>query len=257
MPKIVDKAQKRLEIARIALDLLADEGFTVSVSRIAEKAGLSKGSLYVYFESREELILFALKDWTAQMMHFTGGSLESLQEAPERFREYCCLVSEEFVKDPRALKILVTVVQMSFENQELFQENNALAEYFRFFRKVIIGVIEAGVKVGVFVPEIAENPRVTAINILAYLDGIALHYWMGRDFSIEQQVNQFIDRMLGTSTLENPGKTNHENVDTEPHPLLGFAQAMACIYGCRSGDHSDGLGIQPDHPGCKVVDPPA
>ena len=206
MPKIVDKAQKRLEIARITLDLLADEGFTVSVSRIAEKAGLSKGSLYVYFESREELILFALKDWTAQLMHFAGGSLESMRETPERFREYCYMVTEEFVKDPRALKIIVTVVQMSFENQALFQENNALAEYFEFFRRVVIDVIEAGVRTGVFAPEVADEPRVTAINILAYLDGLALHYWMGRDFNIEDQVNQFVDRMLGTSASEDCGK---------------------------------------------------
>ena len=196
---------KRQEIARITLNLLAEEGFTVSVNRIAQEAGLSKGSLYVYFDSRDELILCALKDWTDQLIQYAGGSLESMKDTPERFRDYCSTITEGFVKDPRALKILVAVVQMSFEDKSLFEESDALAQYIGFFRKAVVEIIESGVKAGVFAPESAKSPQVTAINILAFLDGLALHYWMGRDFDIEEQVNAFVDRMLGTRYSESSG----------------------------------------------------
>ena len=41
-----------------ALELFANEGyFTTSISKIAKKAGISKGLMYNYFESKEELLI--------------------------------------------------------------------------------------------------------------------------------------------------------------------------------------------------------
>jgi AcrR family transcriptional regulator len=197
MPKVVDKAKKREEIAKIALNLLADEGFNVPVSRIAQKVGLSKGSLYVYFESRDELILFALKSWTVELMQFSDGNLDSIKDSPEQFRDYCYAATEGFVQDPRSLKIMVAIVQLSFSNKTLLREGNVFLEYMQFFRRVVIDVIESGVKAGIFAPESAKSPRVTVINILAFLDGLALHYWMGSDFDIKEQIDHFLNNMLG------------------------------------------------------------
>lgn len=48
---------KRQQIMDAALDLFANEGFhATSIHRIAKKAGISKGLMYNYFESKEELL---------------------------------------------------------------------------------------------------------------------------------------------------------------------------------------------------------
>ena len=48
---------RKKEIMDTALELFASEGFDVtSISRIAARAGISKGLLYNYFESKEDLI---------------------------------------------------------------------------------------------------------------------------------------------------------------------------------------------------------
>jgi len=52
------REQKISLIMQTALELFAHEGYyPTSISRIAERAGISKGLMYNYFESKEELIL--------------------------------------------------------------------------------------------------------------------------------------------------------------------------------------------------------
>lgn len=52
------REQKIDLIMHTALDLFANEGYyPTSISKIAQKAGISKGLMYNYFESKEDLIL--------------------------------------------------------------------------------------------------------------------------------------------------------------------------------------------------------
>ncbi|OXM61221.1 MULTISPECIES: TetR/AcrR family transcriptional regulator [Amycolatopsis] len=60
VPKIVDRPQRRREIAEALLRLIAREGIeTVSVRTVAAEAGLSPGAVQKYFSTREELFHFA------------------------------------------------------------------------------------------------------------------------------------------------------------------------------------------------------
>lgn len=59
MPRIVDHGQRRGEIAEALWRIAAQEGLeTVSLNRVAEEAGVSKGRVQHYFGSREELLGF-------------------------------------------------------------------------------------------------------------------------------------------------------------------------------------------------------
>lgn len=51
------REERREQIMHVALELLATEGFAhVTIAKIADKAGISKGLLYNYFENKEHLI---------------------------------------------------------------------------------------------------------------------------------------------------------------------------------------------------------
>jgi len=57
MPKIVDKAQMRSDIIAAALRVFMRKGFgATSMNDIAKEAHIAKGTLYLYFESKEKLI---------------------------------------------------------------------------------------------------------------------------------------------------------------------------------------------------------
>ena len=51
------RAEKALLIKQTALELFAENGYnTTSISQIAKKAGISKGLMYNYFKSKEDLL---------------------------------------------------------------------------------------------------------------------------------------------------------------------------------------------------------
>jgi TetR/AcrR family transcriptional regulator, transcriptional repressor of bet genes len=62
MPKIVDHAQRRDEIALVACRVVAAHGFEgASMVRIARAAGYTTGMLAHYFDSKQEIIIAALR----------------------------------------------------------------------------------------------------------------------------------------------------------------------------------------------------
>jgi len=62
MPKIVDHAKRRDEIALVACRVVAAHGFDqASMVRIAREAGYTTGMLAHYFESKQDIIIAALR----------------------------------------------------------------------------------------------------------------------------------------------------------------------------------------------------
>jgi TetR/AcrR family transcriptional repressor of bet genes len=62
MPKIVDHDQRRDEIALVACRVVADNGFDqATIVRIAREAGYTTGMVAHYFDSKQEIILAALR----------------------------------------------------------------------------------------------------------------------------------------------------------------------------------------------------
>ena len=49
-------SDKRDEIMKAAMELIAEHGFRAPIAEIAEKAGVGAGTIYRYFESKDELI---------------------------------------------------------------------------------------------------------------------------------------------------------------------------------------------------------
>lgn len=67
MPKIVDHEVQREAFARAAMRLIAREGLEgVTMRAVAAEAGLSYGSLFHYFDSKDELLMFAVRQTIEQ-----------------------------------------------------------------------------------------------------------------------------------------------------------------------------------------------
>src|SRR5277367_4088497 len=62
MPKIVDHARRRDDIAHVACQVVANYGFEqATVARIARASGYTTGMLAHYYESKQDIILAALR----------------------------------------------------------------------------------------------------------------------------------------------------------------------------------------------------
>lgn len=63
--------EKRRALTDIALDEFANNDYnTASVSKIVEKAGIAKGSVYQYFENKQDLFMYLLDVANQEMLGF-------------------------------------------------------------------------------------------------------------------------------------------------------------------------------------------
>lgn len=66
MPKIVDRDAQRVKFAEAAMSLIARNGLEgVTMRAVAAEAGLSYGSLFHYFKSKDELLMHVIRHSTA------------------------------------------------------------------------------------------------------------------------------------------------------------------------------------------------
>ena len=104
MPKVVDHDKQRTTFALAAMRLMAVDGLEgVTMRAVAAEAGLSYGSLFHYFRSKEELLMHAVK--------------HSTESQSQRVNEYSTRYS-----GPKALEALLiddVVEERSPENQWL------------------------------------------------------------------------------------------------------------------------------------------
>mgnify|MGYP003598766921 CR=1 FL=1 len=62
MARIIDKEEKRCDIALAAMDIFCEKGIALTtIDDIAKSAGVAKGTIYLYFKNKEEII-FAIWD---------------------------------------------------------------------------------------------------------------------------------------------------------------------------------------------------
>lgn len=199
-PKLIDKEQRKREIALVALDLFAEKGLdATSISEVAKLAGIGKGTVYEYFSSKEELILTAFLAWIDEMMGSEMAEmLVSIEDAEERFRCAVQAMIEPFKADDRMVKITLLLFQVMLKENSLLQAEQT-QQLFHVMRKMLSDLLLEGVAQGTFKPEIARDVEKITINLFAYLDGIAVHYFINRtDFDLMDQVNFYLDQLLNT-----------------------------------------------------------
>ncbi|MEX2498268.1 MAG: TetR/AcrR family transcriptional regulator [Wenzhouxiangellaceae bacterium] len=79
-----------------ALDLIADKGVSsLAVEPLARRLGITKGSFYWHFASRDELLDQAMKRWERRDLEHLARSLDSDQPAAERLTEFILRTSRQ------------------------------------------------------------------------------------------------------------------------------------------------------------------
>ncbi|HZF99344.1 MAG TPA: TetR/AcrR family transcriptional regulator [Pseudoxanthomonas sp.] len=82
--------------AQAALDLVAEQGLAaVAVEPLARRLGVTKGSFYWHFPSRDALLQAALERWEAIEQESVFGSLEAVPDPQARLRALFLLVAHE------------------------------------------------------------------------------------------------------------------------------------------------------------------
>src|SRR5690606_27509036 len=83
--------------AQAALELIAEQGVAaVAVEPLARRLGVTKGSFYWHFPSREALLQAALERWETVEQQAVFGTLERVPDPRERLRSLFQMVAHEY-----------------------------------------------------------------------------------------------------------------------------------------------------------------
>ncbi len=197
-PKIVNKENKRDEIAKIALELFAEKGIeNTSIREITTSAGLGLGTFYLYFDTKEAIILATARLFVRNLKEILQQILKSYNDPELRLREGVKVLMKAHLADDKYAKITISMFQLVLSNRDFSKENNLIKELYRGFRKAIIDTILDGVSRGVFRPEAAKKSEMIAVNLAAFFDGLWLHYFMDRKyFDIDSQIDLYLDELM-------------------------------------------------------------
>jgi AcrR family transcriptional regulator len=161
--------ERKSQILNAAESVFTQKGFEQArMDDIADKTGLSKGTLYLYFKSKDDLIIAILD----RMFQFEFRQFETLNLAEMNAMEAIWKITDVLAKDIVRLQRLIPIVYqflaLAFRNKYV---QLALKKYINRYVDVLVPIIQRGIDSGEFRP---VDAREVAIAMGAMLEGTLL-----------------------------------------------------------------------------------
>lgn len=198
--KRVDKSEKINEIAKTALYLFAQKGYSAtSVEEIADAAGIGKGTVYDYFPSKEEIFVHAVNDWIMELFNRMVETTRNIDDPEKRLKIFIKMVKDVLdVDEPDPKKLFADIDMQTFMPGGAFYKRRHMIKDMRaMFCSLVADILLDGVSKKKFKPEIARDVNKIAVNLMAYLDGICMHYLIVEEYEeFESQVDFYVKCFL-------------------------------------------------------------
>lgn len=172
MARIVDKDEKRLNIAQATIDLFYEKGMhQTSMDDIAKSAGVAKGTIYLYFKNKEE-IMFAIWDMLSGLhKEAFARKVRPSMSAKEKillfYNFQACIPESDHYK-------IISIYQ-NFVSAMLIDKTGLYATYFENFFKEDFIFITKTLKEAVSKGELEiENIEMLANVIIVFMKGISI-----------------------------------------------------------------------------------
>ncbi len=178
-------SNKRERILAAGLRLFANQTYqAVTMDRVAEAAGVAKGTLYLYFPSKEALYLGILSDGLETVSKRYQATRDTREDVAVRLRR-AIDVSIQFYDERRDLLRLIAT-----EEPRLAEARNRLIQNWRERGFVFFtSLIEEGMRSGVFGH---TDSRAATLAIIGGIRSVLLYYGATRPAqSISEELGDF------------------------------------------------------------------
>jgi AcrR family transcriptional regulator len=197
-----EQAAKRQRILAAALKLFAHEPYqAVTMDRVAAAAGVAKGTLYLYFPSKDALYLGVLSDGLDGAYRAYQSIADPKLPVVERVRRSIAVTVEFYDQRRDFLQFYAT------EEPRLSEARNRIIEgsrerSFNFFASLI----EEGIRQGVFT---RVDPRLATITIQGAIRSLLLYYGESRPVAeLSRELGNMMLRSLGADASQ-PARPVH------------------------------------------------
>lgn len=191
MAIIVDKVQKRKDIALSCIDLLLEKGIKkLTVSEVASQAGVAKGSIYDYFENKEDIVFEIIRNDIAvyQENLYTQITPEiTTREKVFLLFDFLLNSNDMFEKHQNIYKEYISIT-LGTDNEKMCEFNN---ECSLFFKATIEKLLLEGIEKG----EIMNDSLKLVNGFLAIEKGFLMIFWTEKK-DIKEELKEFINMIF-------------------------------------------------------------
>ena len=176
-----ERENRKIAILKAARKLFFEKGFRqVTVENIARKAEFSKGSIYLYFNSKEEIYSQILLNDIDKFHDRVADILQGPSSASEALIRVAEIYVDFFLNDRELFRILMNFMLHNNDMNLPEDINNHIIKTTNRTISIIEQVFKYGIEKGEFPPDI--NLRMNRNAIWGLLNGIiSLHLFTGKE----------------------------------------------------------------------------
>jgi TetR/AcrR family transcriptional repressor of bet genes len=171
------KERHRRALIEATADAIAEHGLAaVSISRILEKAGLSRGMVNLHFSSKNNLLLAVAQQFSEDYTQHWSAAMEGAGARPEA--QLRAIIDADF--DPAVLNRRTMAVWFAFRS-----EAHSSPEYMPFIdsrdakmQRSITSICRELCQVD---PNSGTDPQIAALSLIALLEGLWTDYFLHPD----------------------------------------------------------------------------
>jgi len=166
--------EKRMKIIEAAINTFAKHGLEKgTISTIAAEAGIGKGTVYQYFQSKEEIfeqIVYVVFDsMLASWTELINSNLDPKQKI-DLMMDYTIDATVEMINadQKEQFSMVMEIMLYAYRNEGKLQFDEILQKTYRILDPIIIEGIEQGLFKDV-------NAKYVSFILFSFLDGFGLH----------------------------------------------------------------------------------
>jgi len=189
---------KYQQIIQAALEVIAENGYHASqVSKIAKKADVADGTIYLYFKNKEDILISVFRERMGQFIHKIKNAIEDKETASEKLLTLIQMHYAQLTESPYLAK--VTQLELRQSKPELRREINKVL---KSYLDVIDSIIEHGIKEKEIRDDI--HPRLMRQMIFGTIDETVTTWVMKNErYNLLDQVEDVHSLLLNGLTKKN------------------------------------------------------
>lgn len=167
-----EKLRQRQEMLAAALDLFAQRGYhNTSMHEIAEKAEFAIGTLYKFFENKEDLYKALVLEQTDQFEDAITRAITEPNDVVEKLRNYVRIKGERFRGNLPFIRLFLAERRGASFNIKAGLDDEMRKRHRAFLKKLAV-VFEKGIKIKRF--QRIADPFHLAVALDSFLDAFLL-----------------------------------------------------------------------------------
>ena len=190
---------KRQRILDAAVSVFAQKGFFASrVNDIASAAGIADGTVYLYFESKDDILIKLFDEVMGEHLEAARQEIRRSDDAAARLR----LIADHHLgllgRNPDLAAVFQVELRQSTKFMELFTAS-WLMEYF----ELVEGAIALGQKQGTIRPDLSR--RMATHAFFGALDALVTSWVLARNsFDLTELAGPVVELFLGGASVKTP-----------------------------------------------------